>query len=183
VRGILNKHTFFLFTHHHFEKAPRLEFQDAFSEVVVAFAEMAAGGSEDEAVVRLWDADEQGKLLFSARDCFERQTIFVAVDDNEVHDCARNVSVSHTILSSTDVDYSNAQVSVWPGREVLVLIGDKKRSGIALSVSSLEVTMADQSESYRVSLNSKPVEEDVVREDASSGVNVGRQSQSVDIYT
>jgi hypothetical protein len=71
VRGILNRHTVFLFTHHHFKKEPRCEFQDAFSEVVVAFAEMAAGGSsEDEAVVSLWNADEQGKLLFSALDLF-----------------------------------------------------------------------------------------------------------------
>jgi hypothetical protein len=124
--SVARSHTVFLFTHHHSEKGPRLEFRDAFSEVVVAFAKMAAGGgSEDETVVRLWDADEQGKLLFPAQHCFKRQTIFVAVDDNEVHDGARKGFVSHTILSSTDVDYSKAQVSAWPGREVLILIGDK----------------------------------------------------------
>jgi hypothetical protein len=34
----------FPFTHHHSEKGSVVEFQDAFSEMVVPFAEMAAGG-------------------------------------------------------------------------------------------------------------------------------------------
>ncbi len=38
MRGILNKHMGFLFTHHHSEKGPGVEFQDAFREVAVPFA-------------------------------------------------------------------------------------------------------------------------------------------------
>jgi hypothetical protein len=62
----------FLFTHHQFEKGPGVELQDASVKWLFPLQIWLR-----VAVVRLWDADEQGKLLCSAQDRFEHHTICV----------------------------------------------------------------------------------------------------------